>query len=120
MRRSVAAAHTVARAKEGSGVTCPFYAGGARFLPSLQEGTSPHTVPNHLDRDAERFRDLLEDLCRWLAKPAFDLAQVRIRDARDLREPTKREPGGVSLLADEFAEVGPTVRRLADAHPALN
>ena len=68
-----------------------------------------------LGRDAERLGDLLEDLGRGAPEPAFDLAQVRVRDAGQLRQAAQREPGRAPLLTDECSQVVPPFRRV-DLH----
>ena len=55
------------------------------------EDPGPHV--ERLGRDPQGLRDLLEDLRRRLAQPALDLAQVRVRDARDLRQPCAARAG---------------------------
>src|SRR5205823_3065265 len=62
--------------------------------------------------DAEGLGDLLEDLGRWLAQAALDLAQIRVRDSGQLREASQREPVVAALLTDELAEVTPTISQL--------
>ena len=58
-----------------------------------------------LGGDPQRLGDLLEYLGRRLPEAPLDLAQVGVRDPRQLRQPPEREPGGAALLADEGAEL---------------
>jgi hypothetical protein len=65
-----------------------------------------------LGRDPQRLGDLLEDLRRWTAQAALDLAQVRVRDPGQLGKPPQRQPGRVALFANEGAEVVPAFGEL--------
>ena len=62
-----------------------------------------------LGGDTQRLGDLLEDLGRGPAQPALDLAQVRVRDAGQLRETAQREARRATLLTDERAQIVPAV-----------
>ena len=53
--------------------------------------------------------DLLEDLGRGLPQAPLDLAQVRVRDARQLGELAQREVPDAALVADELAQVAPAM-----------
>src|SRR5207244_3362650 len=70
---------------------------------ALLEDARPYV--EGLGRDAQRLRDLLEDLGRGLPQSALDLAQVGVADARHVGELAERQPGHPPLLADELAEV---------------
>ena len=52
----------------------------------------------------QRLGDLLEDLGRGPAQPAFDLAQVRVRHAGLLGELPQRQPRRQALLTQVVAE----------------
>src|SRR6187401_781432 len=58
-----------------------------------------------LGGDREAPRDLLQDVGAGLAQAAFDLAQVRVRDAGPVAQAPQRQPGALALLANEVAEV---------------
>ena len=74
---------------------------------ALLEDAGPHV--EGLGRDLQGPGDLLEDLGRRLPQAALDLAQVRVRDPRQLGELAEREVVDAALVADELAEVPPAV-----------
>ncbi len=69
---------------------------------ALLENPGAHV--ERLRRQTECLGDLLEDLSRRLAQTPFDLAQVRVGDAGDLRELAQRHADFLSLLTDERAQ----------------
>src|SRR3954470_941628 len=75
-----------------------------------------------LRRDPQPASDALEDLGRRLAQAAFDLAEVRVRDARELAQLAQRQARVAPLVADEPAEiVEPRFERVQRLvlHPAV-
>src|SRR6187431_1701185 len=78
----------------------------------------PSAHIQRLGRDSEPACDLLQDLGARLSQSAFDLAQVRIRDARALTEVAQRKSRIPPLLADELAEIAePALDRLGHKRP---
>src|SRR5579884_139119 len=85
-----------------------------------------------LGRDLQTARDRLQDLRARLAQTPLDLAQVRVRDPRELAQLPQRQPVATALVTDERAELaqarleglgcghadaydGPTRRRVASS-----
>src|SRR5688572_16772106 len=71
---------------------------------ALLEDARPHV--QRLGRDAQPLRDRLKHFGRGLAQPAFDLAEIRVGDVRDLAELAERQARVAALVAYELAEVG--------------
>ena len=71
---------------------------------AVVEVQDPGADVERLRRDAEPFRELLQHLCRGPAQPAFDLAQVRVRDTGLLGQLPQRELRRDPLLAQVVAE----------------
>src|SRR5579875_257808 len=70
------------------------------FVEALLQDARPHV--EGLGGDAE-------GLGRGVAHAPFDLAQVGVGDARQLRQPAQGQPGQGSLLADELPQLPPAV-----------
>jgi hypothetical protein len=65
-----------------------------------------------LGRDAQRLGDLLEDLRRRTAQAPLDLAQVRVGDPGQLRQPAQRQSRRGALFPDERTEITPAIGEL--------
>jgi methyltransferase of ATP-grasp peptide maturase system len=68
-----------------------------------------------LGRDPQTLGDLLQDLRARLAQAPLDLAEVRVRHARELRQLPQRNLRRAALLADVLADVAAEIgHRLVD------
>src|SRR5262249_55140793 len=56
-------------------------------------------------RDLQTASDGLEDVGRWFAQSALDLAQIRIRNSRALAELAQRKTRVSALIANELTEI---------------
>ena len=74
---------------------------------ALLEDPGPHV--ERLGGDLEGPGDLLEDLGRRLAQAPLDLAQVGVRDPRQLGQLAEGEVVDAALVADELTQVPPAV-----------
>src|SRR6185312_763775 len=76
---------------------------GRTAVAAIVEDAGSHV--ERLGRDPQAARDPLEDVGRRLAQPAFDLAEVRVRDAGELAQLAEREASVPALIANELAEI---------------